>query len=112
MLASPCGLFCMGPGRIHSRPFPCRIYFILNLGHFMRIFGSAGEMVTRVVWLPTWHQARLLCIQLGIDGREVAGVWEENAAISPGEDLLALYHLLLKTLRASERPGAQRHHDP
>ena len=38
-------------------PFPERIYFILNLGHFLRLFEATKKMVEKLVWLPTWHQA-------------------------------------------------------
>ena len=47
-------------------PFPERIYFILNLGHFIRLLGSLEEIARKLVWLPTWHQAlrigSILCL--------------------------------------------------
>lgn len=49
-----------------ASPFPYRIYFILNLGHFLRLFGSREEITEKLVWLPTYHQARLLCDRLGL----------------------------------------------
>ena len=59
-------------------PFPDRIYFILNL-----------------IWLPTHHQARLLCDRFGVDAKEI------SAAISsakPLDELLALYRIILNKL--------------
>lgn len=80
-------------------PFPHRIYFVLNLGHFARRFGTVGEMAGKLVWLPTWYQARLICESMGIDD---AQVWErlclEPVGI-PGGELLVLYHLLLERLQ-------------
>jgi hypothetical protein len=31
---------------------------------FISIFGSTDAMSEKLVWLPTWHQARLLCRHL------------------------------------------------
>ena len=47
-------------------PFPGDIYFILNMGHFLKIFGSIESMKDKLVWIPTWHQAGLIAWQLGI----------------------------------------------
>ena len=45
-------------------PFPYRVYFILSLPRFINIFGSFEAIAEKLVWLPTWHQARLLCQHL------------------------------------------------
>lgn len=81
-------------------PFPERIYFILNLGHFVQILGSKEEVAARLIWLPTWHQARLLAQTRGITQQAVAALWQ-GEAVEPGEELLALYELLLKALSAT-----------
>jgi hypothetical protein len=60
-------------------PFPNRIYFILSLPRFLEIFGTLDRMIEKLVWLPTWHQARILCRHLGLRGKE------------PDPDLHALY---------------------
>ena len=61
-----------------ASPFPGRIYFILSLARFIDIFDTIEEMAEKLVWLPTWHQARLVCRQLGIgvaitDHNEIRG---------------------------------------
>ncbi len=76
-------------------PFPDRIYFILNLGHFLRIFGTIEAVAEKLIWLPTHHQARLLCDRFGVDAKEI------SAAISsakPLDELLALYRIILNKL--------------
>jgi hypothetical protein len=55
-------------------PFPHRIYFILSLPRFLDIFGSTEAIAEKLVWLPTWHQARLLCQQLGVPDQVVANI--------------------------------------
>lgn len=79
-------------------PFPDRIYFVLNLGHFLRRFGTVENMVDKLVWLPTWHQARLLCKAMGISSEEICeAVCTSRVATVDGE-LLSLYSLILKGL--------------
>jgi len=48
-------------------PFPNQVYFILSLPRFLDIFGTLEDIQEKLVWLPTWHQARLLCERYGID---------------------------------------------
>ena len=79
-------------------PFPNRIYFILNLGHFLRLLGTVDDVRKQLIWLPTWHQARLLCTQVGLNDGAVSGLWQAGRAMGAGDDLLALYELLLKAL--------------
>lgn len=81
-------------------PFPQRLYFILNLGHFVQLLGSREEIAVKLIWLPTWHQARLLAQTLGIPPQAVAALWQQGQEMAPGEELLALYDLLLAALAA------------
>jgi hypothetical protein len=83
-----------------TSPFPGRIYFILNVGHFLRIFGSLEEISKQLIWLPTCHQARLLCDQVGVDQAEVSAVLASAENIPAGDELLALYKMILNQLEA------------
>ena len=82
-------------------PFPDRVYFILNLGHFLRLLGTAERVRERLVWLPTWHQARLSAERLGVDGKALRDIWEGGETLKPGEELLRLYEILLVALEKS-----------
>jgi hypothetical protein len=84
-------------------PFPNRIYFILNLGHFLKIFGSAENIRDQLVWLPTWHQARLVAEAAELQGDAARGIGTKGNALTAGEDLLALYELILQQLRCPAR---------
>jgi hypothetical protein len=79
-------------------PFPRRIYFILSLPRFVDIFGSVDNAAEKLVWLPTWHQARLLAASLGIDPERVAGLFRSDSVPAPGQELLGLYRLLLSAI--------------
>ena len=79
-------------------PFPLRIYFILSLPRFVNIFGSIDQVAEKLVWLPTWHQARLLALSRGVDPAKVSAIWTADAALSPGQELLFLYRLIAETL--------------
>jgi hypothetical protein len=80
-------------------PFPEKIYFILNLGHFLRLLGSIEDVVQKLVWLPTWHQARQIGAKLGIEDKELFDIFSGSAVPGPGQDLLALYGKILENLR-------------
>ena len=56
------GCFVWDPlGVIQEKsPFPNRVYFILNLGHFIRRFGDAETLTEKAVWLPTLYQIKAL----------------------------------------------------
>ncbi|MDH3558034.1 MAG: hypothetical protein OEU80_02955 [Deltaproteobacteria bacterium] len=98
------GCFVWDPDEIMevTSPFPGRIYFILNLGHFLRIFGSLEEISRKLVWLPTYHQTRLLCDQVGVDQEEVLAVLASADNIRTGNELLVLYKMILSRLEVSK----------
>lgn len=75
-----------------ASPFPNHIYFILSLPRFQDIFGSLKAMQAELVWLPTWHQAALLCRRYAIDAGNA------GQANNPTEALAALYRLLIEAL--------------
>ena len=81
------GCFVWDPDR-HIKPaspFPGNIYFILSLPRFVEIFGTLEAITKNLIWLPTWHQARLLCHHYGIDASP------QPPTVSPTEELLILY---------------------
>jgi hypothetical protein len=49
-------------------PFPDRVYFILNLNHFIQRFGSIEAVAQRTVWIPTLHQCWELLSKRGRPG--------------------------------------------
>ena len=77
-------------------PFPNHVYFILSLPRFVGIFGSLDAIREKLVWLPTWHQARLLCQHHGITPEETL------KPSSPAEELRTLYRLLIQTLATKQ----------
>ena len=79
-------------------PFPLRVYFILSLPRFFSIFGSPEEVADKLVWLPTWHQARLLAQQLGVDPEKLSGLWKTESVPPPGEELAGIYRMILEAL--------------
>jgi hypothetical protein len=80
-------------------PFPGRIYFILSLPRFIDLLGSIEAIVEKLVWLPTWHQARLLCQRMGVPDQAVAAIWQSQRPMAAGEELREIYHLLMGALR-------------
>jgi hypothetical protein len=95
------GCFVWDPeGRIPvDSPFPDRVYFILNLGHFVRLLGSAERVRDLLVWLPTWHQARLVAERIGVKGSTLREIRADDMA--PGDELLHLYELIHAELQGA-----------
>lgn len=79
-------------------PFPERVYFVLSMPRFLDIFGTEKTMVERLVWLPTWYQARWIAELMGL-GDRVTGIWRKSPSMEPGEELLHLYDLLIEAFR-------------
>ena len=97
------GCFVWDPGEVVAvpSPFPRRIYFVLNLNHFMKIFGSSEEMAEKLVWLPTWHQVRLLCEERKIPQKTIKEKLLKSDHWSLIEEIRPLYQLLLDDLQNS-----------
>jgi hypothetical protein len=73
-------------------PFPLRVYFILNLKRFLRIFGTSESIKEQLVWLPTSFQLRLWATEHEID-------LELEHLEDPEEEVVALYRALVEALR-------------
>ena len=76
-------------------PFPNRIYFILNLNHFLKICGSLENIKEKFVWLPTEYQAQLLAEKLEIKNDQFSRLSDK---IEPIERLMELYNILISHL--------------
>ena len=81
-----------------SSPFPYGIYFILNLGHFLRIFETIENMKEKLVWLPTWHQAKIICKNLNISQAEINAALGAQGSAGLEDDTAVLYMLILERL--------------
>jgi hypothetical protein len=95
------GCFLWDPDRFITAPspFPNRVYFVLSLPRFIDLLGSVEDIVAKLVWLPTWHQARLICRQLGIADDVLLGLLQGNATLSLNEDLKYMYGCICTALK-------------
>jgi len=79
-------------------PFPNRIYFILNLNRFLDIFHTVEQMKNHLVWLPTWHQARMLCRNYGVTDELLLKDIANAHPMNPQIELLMLYERLVSAI--------------
>ncbi len=79
-------------------PFPLGIYFILNLRRFEAILGSIDRITSELVWVPTWHQALLLCHMMDIEAMAPGAL--ENVSTHPVDGLLDLYDRIADVLKS------------
>jgi hypothetical protein len=86
-------------------PFQDRVYFILDLRHFLRRAGTVERLKQAMFWLPQWQQARQLLRDLGVGDVELAAMLEKQNAIASGRELLALYERIRQALESGSRAG-------
>jgi hypothetical protein len=75
----------------------------LNLARFLEIFDKIEQMTRKLVWLPTWHQARLVCRQLGINNEVFEKQRQRCSSSEPVEELLGIYELIVETLKIGDQ---------
>jgi hypothetical protein len=86
-----------------TSPFPGRVYFILSLKRFLEIFGTMEEITQKLVWVPTWHQARLLCQGMGINNVSWADDQNFDHPSDPIDELLHLYEAIIARLQRAKK---------
>lgn len=57
------------------------------------------QIAEKLVWPPTWHQARLLCQQRNVADEAVANIWQSRTPLSAGEELQQIYALIIERLQ-------------
>ena len=77
-----------------ASPFPNQIYFILNLGHFLKIFDTIENMKEKLVWIPTLHQAKQICKRLNISQKVIFEMIQKDKHDQINTELLSLYNLI------------------
>jgi hypothetical protein len=76
-------------------PFPNNIYFILNLNHFLKIFGQIDLMKEKLVWLPTEYQVYHVVSKLGAEKEFMKQLSEIS---DPLKRLIVIYNNLIQHL--------------
>ncbi len=84
-----------------SSPFQDRVFFILDLKHFLRRAGNLDELKRRLCWLPDWHEARNLLRQMGVSSDQVAERLAVSRAIEFDAERLELYRIIEEQLTGS-----------
>ena len=75
-------------------PFQDRVYFILDLKHFLRRSGTLDSLKDRMCWLPNWEQARHLLREIGVTSNALAQRLYDTRAIALGTERLELYRMI------------------
>lgn len=86
----------------HPSPFPKRIYFILSMKRFLKVFGDLEKMKRHLVWLPTWYQVRQVMRRLEIGPGERDPGRSFSQPSTPEEEMIRLYRCILKHLKSHE----------
>jgi hypothetical protein len=81
-----------------ASPFQPRVFFILDLRHFLRRAGSLDELKHRMCWLPDWQDCRQLLQHMGVRSEIIARRLTETRAIEDDHERLELYRLIEEQL--------------
>lgn len=81
-------------------PFQPRVYFILDLRHFVRRAGTLARLRAGMFWLPHWHQARELLRIQGVTDAELAESLAHERVFECGDELATLYRWIYDALAA------------
>ncbi len=102
------GHYVFDKGRIVQRasPFQDGVYFVLNLPHFVKLAGGVDAFVDKMVWLPTWEQARQVLRDAGMTDQCLQSVLLEKNSIARQEELVTLYELILDHFGGASLPAA------
>lgn len=96
------GHYCFDEGGLVEAPSPFqdRVYFILDLRHFLRRANTIERLVAEMCWIPTWRQTRDLLRARGITDQQVQKHLMDSDAISSGDELRILYQFLRDNLHS------------
>ncbi|MEM6472076.1 MAG: hypothetical protein AAF802_21120 [Planctomycetota bacterium] len=78
-----------------ASPFQPGVYFILNLDHFERLAGGKDALREKLVWLPTYQQAREILRTIGVADDEQQALLIAENAIAENCELGTLYQEIL-----------------
>lgn len=92
------GHYVLDPHRIVERasPFQERIYFVLNYPHFVRLAGGEDQFREKLVWLPTFEQARELLRSIGVSNVQQQQLLIETDSIAENRELETLYEAIVE----------------
>ena len=80
-------------------PFQERVYFILDLKHFLRRAGTIAQLQQAMFWLPQWHQARELARSHGVADQAIAEIVSRPRTLADHTELTSLLEVVLAALR-------------
>ena len=81
-----------------TSPFHDRVFFILDLKHFLRRTSTIENLQKMFYWLPTWQDAREILESLGITSPEIADRLLEEKAVEQNQERLVLYRMIHEAL--------------
>ncbi|HSG32192.1 MAG TPA: hypothetical protein VLB82_11690 [Thermodesulfobacteriota bacterium] len=85
---------------LKKSPFNNRIYYVLNIEHFIKIFSSIDTVKKLFIWLPTYYHSRLICEELGIEKSLIFEKILSANVKSTADELSVLYNLIITKLNS------------
>ena len=79
-------------------PFHDRVFYILDMKHFLRRAKSIENLRHSLCWLPTWFDCRQILARQGVSESAIAGHLASRSGIENQSERICLYELIEKTL--------------
>lgn len=79
-------------------PFQEKVFFILDLRHFLRRAESMGKLQRSMVWLPDWSEARQILRKRGLSSEAVARRLRLPESLENNTERLCLYQMIEESL--------------
>lgn len=79
-------------------PFQEKVYFILDLKHFLRRSETLENLTEKMIWLPAWEQAREILSELNVNTESINETLQMQNAFNTKTERLILYKLILAEL--------------
>lgn len=79
-------------------PFQPKVYFILDLKHFLRRADTIETLKSKMYWLPQWHHARQIARDLGISEGTLTEKLLQQEVFSQEKELETLYRLITEKM--------------
>lgn len=75
-------------------PFHDRVFFILDLKHYLRRTTTFENLQKMFYWLPTWQDSREVLQALGISSSDIANRLVVEKAVEQDVERLVLYRMI------------------
>lgn len=84
-------------------PFQDRVYFILDMKHFLRRAGSVDAVKEAMCWLPVWEDCRRILKHLEVPWDRIKTELIKQSAFEHDNERQVLYEMIHDAMKTQQR---------